>query len=108
MNAEYDKTIFAKNLRNQMDLKQKNSSDICELLSVSRSTVSDWLNAKKMPRMDKVEILANFFHILKSDLIEEKKKDSPPDFSFYYDLSEESQAKLKEFAQFLLAQQNKE
>ena len=45
---------------------------MCEDLGFSYFTFSDWVNGKKFPRMDKVEILANYFGILKSDLIEEK------------------------------------
>jgi hypothetical protein len=37
--------------------------------------VNEWLKAKKYPRIDKIEILANYFGILKSDLIEEKSKE---------------------------------
>ena len=47
------------------------------------ATVSDWLNEKKYPRIDKIEILANYFKILKSDLIEEKltpEKEADADF----------------------------
>ena len=55
-----------------MDLSGKSRRDICKDLGFSYYTFSDWVNGKKYPRMDKVEILANYFGILKSDLIEEK------------------------------------
>ena len=42
-------------------------------LKITSSTVSDWVNAKKYPRMDKVQMLADYLHIYKSDLIEEKE-----------------------------------
>ena len=38
------------------------------------TTLSDWLNAKKYPRIDSIELLANYFNIQKSDLIEKKEK----------------------------------
>lgn len=53
----------------------KNRREICEALGFSYFTFSDWVNGKKYPRMDKVEILADYFGILKSDLIEEKPKE---------------------------------
>ena len=37
------------------------------------STFSDWVNAKTYPRIDKIEMLANYFGINKSDLIEDKE-----------------------------------
>ena len=71
-----NKSVFAKNLQRQMDLNRKSRKDVCEALGFSYYTFSDWVNGKKYPRMDKVEILANYFGILKSDLIEDKKEKS--------------------------------
>lgn len=68
-----NKNIFANNLKRQMELKGVSRNDICNALGISYFTVTDWVNGKKYPRMDKVEMLANFFGILKSDLIEAKE-----------------------------------
>lgn len=67
-----NKSVFARNLQYQMDLNGKTRKDVCEALGFSYYTFSDWVNGKKYPRMDKVEMLANYFGILKSDLIEEE------------------------------------
>lgn len=67
-----NKSIFAQNLKRQMELHGKTRRDISKALDLSYYTVSDWVNGKKYPRMDKVELLAKYFGILKSDLIEEK------------------------------------
>ena len=56
-----------------MQLKGVSRNDICNSLGISYFTVSDWVNGKKYPRMDKVEKLAEFFGIPKSELIEERK-----------------------------------
>lgn len=66
------KQIFSENLRRHMELSRKTRKDISESLGISYYTVSDWVNGKKFPRMDKVEMLANLFGIEKSDLIEEE------------------------------------
>lgn len=76
-----NKTIFANNLNKYMKLNGKTRRDLCQALGFSYYTVSDWVNAKKYPRMDKVEVLAKYFGIQKSDLIEEpiteeKEKDN--------------------------------
>ncbi len=70
-----NKSIFAKNLQRQMDIANKSRREVCAALGFSYYTFSDWVNGKKYPRMDKVEMLANYFGILKSDLIEEKTED---------------------------------
>lgn len=74
-----NKEIFSKNLRRLMEQKGVSRQDLSKILGVSYFTISDWVNGKKYPRMDKVEMLADYFGVLKSDLIEEKgiDKDSP-------------------------------
>jgi transcriptional regulator with XRE-family HTH domain len=67
-----NKNIFATNLKRQMALKGKSRKEVCKDLNISYYTLTDWVNGKKYPRMGKVELLANYFGILKSDLIEEK------------------------------------
>ncbi len=67
-----NKEIFANNLSYYLKLNQKDASDVCKDLKIPPSTFSDWLNAKKYPRIDKLELLANYFNIQKSNLIENK------------------------------------
>ena len=57
-----------------MELKGKNRREVCAALGFSYYTFSDWVNGKKYPRMDKVEMLADYFGVQKSDLIEEQKE----------------------------------
>ena len=83
------KEVFSKNLQRYMALNGKSRKEICEALGYSYFTFSDWVNGKKMPRMDKVEQLANYFGIKKSDLIEETKKEQPTE---YDGLSEKKKA----------------
>ena len=70
----WSKEVFAENLRYYMESRGKNQKELAEIVGVSAPTMNDWLKAKKYPRIDKIEILANYFGILKSDLIEEKKE----------------------------------
>lgn len=67
-----NKQIFSINLKRLMDQKGVSRQDLSKVLGVSYFTISDWVNGKKYPRMDKVEMLAAYFGVLKSDLIEEK------------------------------------
>ena len=67
-----NKQIFSINLKRLMEQKGVSRQDLSNVLGVSYFTISDWVNGKKYPRMDKVEMLADYFHVLKSDLIEEK------------------------------------
>jgi len=64
--------IFSKNLRYYMELNHKTRYDVCKDLDFAYTTFADWYNAKIYPRIDKIELLANYFGIKKSDLIEDK------------------------------------
>ena len=67
-----DKEILAKNLQKYMDMNGKSRNDVCKALGFNYYTFTDWVNGKKMPRMDKITKLAAYFGVQKSDLIEEK------------------------------------
>lgn len=75
MMALWSKEVFARNLRSYMESRGKTQKELAEIVGVSAPTMHDWLNARKYPRIDKIEILADYFGILKSDLIEEKTEE---------------------------------
>lgn len=93
-----NKTIFASNLQKYMNLHNKTRRDLSEALGISYYTVTDWVKGKKFPRMDKVEMLADYFCILKSDLIEEQPPEEIKEPAMFDGLSE-NQKKLMLFAQ---------
>ena len=70
-----NKEIFASNLRHYMEQAGITRMELSEDLGIPYMTISDWVNGKKYPRIDKIEILANYFGVLKSDLVEKKDKD---------------------------------
>lgn len=72
--------ILGRNLRRYIDLSGKLDKEIAAEIGVSPSTFSEWTKGKKYPRIDKIEMLANYFGIQKSDLIEEQTEteNAPP------------------------------
>lgn len=70
--AQKERNIFSANLRYYMEQSKKNQVDLANDLGVTSSTVSDWVNAKKYPRVDKMQMIADYLGILISDLREEK------------------------------------
>lgn len=74
-----NKEIFAKNLAYYVKRSGKDQRVIAEDIGVAPSTFNEWIKGKKYPRIDKIEILANYFGILKSSLIEDtnEEKESP-------------------------------
>lgn len=67
-----NKEIMAKNIKRLMELNNVTQTDICNALKFKPSTFSDWVNAKTYPRIDKIEMLANYFGVEKSDLVEDR------------------------------------
>ena len=70
----YDKNIFARNLTRLMYQNRERQVEIANLLDVSKSTVSAYCKGAQMPRMDKLEKLANHFGVTMAELI----MDVPP------------------------------
>lgn len=67
-----NKEIFSENLKYYMDKNNVDRNKLCEDLGFKYMTLSDWINAKTYPRIDKIELLSDYFNINKSDLIEDK------------------------------------
>ena len=65
-----NKEVIAQNIKHFMELHGKTRKEMCEAIGVKYSTFSDWVNANKYPRIDRIEMMANYFGIEKSDLIE--------------------------------------
>ena len=83
-----NKETFAKNLSFYVERSGKSQKDIAAYVGVAASSFNDWMKAKKYPRIDKIEMLANYFGIQKSDLIEEKEKPTDADGGLSMDMQE--------------------
>lgn len=70
--------IFSKNLNYYIAKSGKTRPVVAEELGVSYYTLVDWSNGKKFPRMNKVELMAKYFDIKISDLIEERNIEKNP------------------------------
>ncbi|HFU4222065.1 TPA: helix-turn-helix transcriptional regulator [Streptococcus suis] len=69
-----NKQIMAENIKFLLNKKGLNPRQMAMALDFKYTTVNDWVNAKSYPRIDKIEIMANYFGVNKSDLIEEKNR----------------------------------
>lgn len=67
-----NKKVFAKNLSFYIERSGKDRRELAEAWGFPYSTVTEWINGRKYPRIDKIEKMADYFGIQKSDLIEEK------------------------------------
>ena len=66
-----NKEVLSKNLKKYIVKSGKDRTTIAEDLGFPYSTVTDWVNGKKYPRINNIEKLAVYFNVSKSDLIED-------------------------------------
>lgn len=74
------KIIFSKNLNFYINKNNLKQLEIAKSIGVSPQTFNTWVKGIAIPRMGKIQKLADYFGIYKSDLLEEKIT-STDDFS---------------------------
>ena len=73
-----NKITMSNNLKKYLKINNISRNQLSESLGISYSTISDWINGKAYPRIDKIEMMANYFGINKSDLVEEHFTEEKP------------------------------
>lgn len=69
-----NKPVMASNIKRYMAEKSINAKELSKALKVPYTTVLSWIKAEYYPRIDKIEMMSDYFGCLKSDLIEDKSK----------------------------------
>ena len=82
--------VFSKRLRYYLKKYDMTQAELANRLGVGTTSVYNWCNGIKTPRMDKVDAMCDLFHCKRSDLIEEKE-----DYPSYY-FNEETAAVAQE------------
>lgn len=71
MTEAEQRKIFSENLTNLLQRCGKTQLQLANSLDVSKSTVSSWCSGSKMPRMGKIDEIAAWLSVSRSELIEE-------------------------------------
>ena len=71
MTEAEQRKIFSENLTNLLRRCGKTQLQLANSLDVSKSTVSSWCSGSKMPRMGKIDEIAAWLSVSRSELIEE-------------------------------------
>ena len=85
-----NKAIMAENIQRLMDSRGIDRNKICADLGFKYTTFTDWVKGNTYPRIDKIEMMANYFGVPKSQLVEKYVEDG------YY-----SDVEAAEFAEYL-------
>lgn len=68
-----NKEVMAHNIKKHMAKKGVSSAEVCRALGFKTNTFSNWVTAKIYPRIDKIEMLAEYFGISKAALVEDSE-----------------------------------
>ena len=69
--------VFSKRLRYYLNKFEITQVELAKKLGVGTTSVYNWCNGIKSPRMDKVDAMCDLFHCNRSDLMEDKADTSP-------------------------------
>lgn len=111
MSEDIQKKILSRNLTTYLSLNKKSQKEVADAIGVSPQTFNTWCQGIALPRMGKLQLLADYFNINKSDLIENKESVvSEPSFTsdkqkelnrIFESLDEESQKALLKYGRYL-------
>ena len=68
-----NKEIMAANIKRLMEQNNVSRSELADALHTPYTTVRDWIKGNTYPRIDKIEMMARYFGVNKSDLVERFK-----------------------------------
>ena len=68
--------VFSKRLRYYLNKFEITQVELAKKLGVGTTSVYNWCNGIKSPRMDKVDAMCDLFHCNRSDLMEDKSTTS--------------------------------
>lgn len=93
MSEQEINSIIANNISFHLERYGKSQVDLADYMNVSQATVSNWCKGNKLPRMDKIDKICEFFNIKRSDLMNDRTE--AVDEHYYIDDN------ARELAQFL-------
>ena len=79
MNDLGNKKIMGENIKRQMARLGVSRKEIASALQVPYSTVCEWISGNAYPRIDKIQLLAQYFGITKAQLVEAPGQAPLPD-----------------------------
>lgn len=95
--------VFSKKLRYYLNSFHMTQNELAKRLGVGNTSVYNWCNGIKSPRMDKIDAMCSIFQCRRSDMIEDKP-DEPQTIAAHFDGSEytaEELDEIKRFAEFV-------
>jgi SOS-response transcriptional repressor, lexA len=86
------KKIFSENLNKLLQDREKSQLEVAKDIDVAPQTFNSWVKGVAIPRMGKVQRLADYFHVEKSTLLDEPREA----IEFYTAFKDQKDAELAE------------
>lgn len=104
--------IICKKINYYMDINDTTQMELANYMGVSQATISNWQKGTKTPRMSKIDKICEFFHIQRSDLMEDKDVSTEDKYSIPKvntlaahfegeEFTEEEMDEIKNFVEFV-------
>lgn len=97
MTDEEQKKIFGRNLSKYIALSGKDQKEVAKELGYAPTTFNTWCVGKIIPSMGKVQHIADYFGIGKSDLLDDRLSDENNDLDFLMLTDDKSRYILQEY-----------
>lgn len=88
MSEQEFNAIFSKRLKYYLNKYEMTQAELAKRIGVGTTSVYNWCNGIKTPRMDKVDAMCQIFNCKRSDLIEERTEQSEEHYYFNEDARE--------------------
>ena len=69
-----NKKVMGLNIQRHLDRMGISRRDFAKAIGVPYSSLTDWINGRTYPRIDKIEKMAQYFGVQKSDLVESQSE----------------------------------
>ena len=98
--------ILSENLEQLMKQNNITQIELSEAIGVSQSTISNWIKEIKYPRIGKIEELAEYFNVPKSQITERQDviKEEQDTIAAHFDtedLTEDEKQEVEDFINYL-------
>lgn len=107
MNEKEQKRVFSENLRFYIERSGHQQKDIANVLGVGASTFNAWVKGKSIPNISKVQMIADYFGVGKSALLDahdnEQEATAREAAVLYNRLTPQDKASVNEFMRFKLS-----
>ena len=105
MSAKSARTIFSENLQRLMRNKNVDQKELAETIGVTQPTISNWIKEIKYPRIKRIQLLADYFNVPKSELTEEHSIVTKNAIAAYItpDVTEEEMKEIINFIEYIKA-----